>query len=70
MTCPVCGGSVTAVDTAHTCEETYRRRKCKECGHIFFTTESELKTSARDFRYHSVKRRKDWVAKQADNDKN
>lgn len=41
MTCPVCGGKTKVDETCTDGEEIYRRRACKECGHIFYTTEAE-----------------------------
>lgn len=41
MTCPVCGGKTTVIDSASDCESVYRRRKCIECAYKFITTESE-----------------------------
>lgn len=58
MNCPVCGGAVTVIDTARDCESIYRRRKCKTCDHVFYTTESELKTSDRDFHVQNAERRR------------
>ena len=53
MTCPVCAGKVIVEDSVTDCESVYRRRKCKECNYVFYTTESELKESDRDF--HELK---------------
>ena len=41
MTCPVCAGKTTVVDSASDCESVYRQRKCIECNHKFMTVESE-----------------------------
>ena len=41
MNCPVCGGSTGVKGSRRDCEGVYRYRKCKECGHTFFTTELE-----------------------------
>lgn len=41
MTCPVCGGKTTVIDTATDCECVYRERRCIECRHKFTTTEVE-----------------------------
>ena len=38
MKCP-CGGELRVNDTVTNGLRTYRRRKCKECGRIIFTTE-------------------------------
>lgn len=41
MRCPECGGKVTVSDTLHGLDnDTYRRRKCLECGYIFHTIET------------------------------
>ena len=40
MTCPKCGGRVTVKDVVQTSENhTYRKKKCNECGLIFYTSE-------------------------------
>lgn len=41
MTCPIYGGITTVFDTHKDYDAVYRRRKCKECGYYFFTTEVE-----------------------------
>jgi transcriptional regulator NrdR family protein len=54
MKCSKCSGKVKVLDTIHSAEnEIYRRRKCLECGRIFFSTEFEVETTA-DFldEYH------------------
>lgn len=48
MNCPVCNGETKVVDTRHTPKnETYRKRKCKKCGDIFFTLEFDVFASDR-----------------------
>ena len=44
MNCPNCGGKVGVVYTANVRpnNEIYRRRKCNECGHFFYTAEFEV----------------------------
>lgn len=43
MVCPECGGKVHAPDIVHTPDnETYRKRKCVDCGFIFYTVEYEV----------------------------
>lgn len=44
MKCPKCNGKVYVTDTTNNDEdhEIYRRRVCKECGKIFYTTEFEV----------------------------
>lgn len=41
MTCPECGGVSGVSYTISDCDGVYRRRKCKECNYIFYTTESD-----------------------------
>ena len=41
MTCPQCGGETTVFDSRKMCESVWRRRKCRECGYRFSTTEIE-----------------------------
>ena len=40
MNCPVCGEKTEVLDTVHLDQETYRRKRCKVCGEIFFTEET------------------------------
>ena len=61
MKCPKCGGKSYVTDTAQNTEtnETYRRRKCRECQHVFYTAEAEVRRD-KDFidawiRYRSGK---------------
>ena len=43
MICPKCGGPIKSTDSVHTEEnETYRRKKCKLCSHVFYTVEFEV----------------------------
>ena len=40
MKCPKCEARAQCIDTVQTRDnETYRKRKCLECGHIFYTAE-------------------------------
>lgn len=41
MTCPVCGGKSAVVDSRADCESVQRKRKCRKCGHVFYTSERE-----------------------------
>ena len=41
MTCPICGGDTLVTHSVSDCEGVYRKRTCKECGHIFNTSELE-----------------------------
>jgi transcriptional regulator NrdR family protein len=49
MNCLKCKGNAGVIDTLHYKGIIYRRRKCKECGHTFYTEErvSEDKTNIR-----------------------
>ena len=44
MHCPKCEGKVTVCDTVHVkkTNEIYRKRKCTDCGHTFFSVEYEV----------------------------
>lgn len=43
MTCPECGGKIRTLETAQIgTEETYRRKKCVDCGRTMFTIEFEV----------------------------
>ena len=47
MKCPECGGKTGVRDTRHFPDnETYRLRRCAECGHTFFTTEFAVELTA------------------------
>ena len=39
MNCPKCGGRLGVYDTNSFDSETARKRKCKQCGHICYTSE-------------------------------
>ena len=41
MDCPVCGGATTVKDSRGDCEAVYRRRRCLDCNHEFYTAEYE-----------------------------
>lgn len=60
MTCPICGGSNTVIGSKQECDAIHRRRRCDECGHIFYTEEYEARTSEnydRLMREYETKRR-------------
>ena len=43
MNCPKCDDTVLVIDTVNLpSNEIYRKRKCSECGHIFYTAEFEV----------------------------
>jgi transcriptional regulator NrdR family protein len=55
MNCPKCNcSSCTTIDTVQnrTDNEVYRKRKCRDCGHIFYTSEFEVE--------YSDQFKKDW----------
>lgn len=41
MLCPKCGGNTAVVDVCHNdrVNETYRKRRCKQCNQFFYTAE-------------------------------
>lgn len=40
MICPKCEGKVRVIDSVHTNDnEEYRKRRCLNCGHTFYTAE-------------------------------
>lgn len=41
MKCPKCKGGVKVEYTLSDVEGVYRKRRCLECGHIFYTSEVE-----------------------------
>ena len=49
MTCPVCGGAVHVLSCRSDDEVIVRRRECKDCCHVFYTTEYEAKDSFAEF---------------------
>lgn len=64
MTCPVCGGESRIYDTISDCEAVYRKRKCLDCNHVWFTDEYESDgeyyrkyTSARRLKYYHKQKR-------------
>lgn len=42
MTCPVCGAETKVMCCRKDCESVVRRRKCVECGYVFYTQELEV----------------------------
>ena len=55
MKCPDCGGEVKVIDSVFNIDqnEILRKRKCKDCDHIFYTIEFEIEydTNARETWY-------------------
>lgn len=39
MTCIKCGGNTKVIDSSYLVDSVTRKRKCKACGHVFFTEE-------------------------------
>ena len=55
INCPVCGGATAVTNNYSDSESVWRRRCCKECKHVFYTTEEELDSSKKNFlEYQSV----------------
>lgn len=50
MECPKCESDTYVIDSRKFAGTTYRRRKCKECGHKFYTSE-EILENEQDIRY-------------------
>lgn len=42
MNCPVCAGRLIVKLTRGDCERVVRQHKCRECGYVFFTVETEI----------------------------
>ena len=64
MKCPKCSGKSVVADVKHKSDETHRKKKCKDCGHVFYTLEIIADDGAE---YHAVnrefesKRYKKWL---------
>lgn len=60
MKCPKCKGIVKVIATVDvSCNEIYRERECRECGHKFYTAEFEVepnKRFRREWALYSFKR--------------
>jgi transcriptional regulator NrdR family protein len=41
MNCPKCSGRALVVDSVLAEEENYRKRRCLDCNHVFYTVEYE-----------------------------
>lgn len=50
MTCPVCGGAVRVIHCRSDCESVYRKRQCKNCDYVFYTTESESESARKEYK--------------------
>lgn len=42
MTCLYCGGSTKVIESRSSTEEVIRRRKCLDCGKLFYTAERDI----------------------------
>lgn len=42
MLCPECNGKLEVVETVKNLDYIYRRRRCKSCGQLIYTTEKEV----------------------------
>lgn len=65
MNCPICGGASGITVTRSDCEGVYRRRKCYECKHIFYTTEYESDGS----RLYEIEKERSKMRRVIKNDK-
>ena len=45
MFCPVCGEKTLIIGTKSDCESVYRKRRCAECKHTFYTEEYESESN-------------------------
>lgn len=65
MVCKKCGGGLWIIDNVHNLNnESYRRRKCKECGHIMYTIETEVEWDDIKYRWSLYHRRNVYKRKQ------
>ena len=39
MVCPKCSGKVGVIDNVNVVNDIYRKRRCVDCKHVFFTAE-------------------------------
>ena len=60
MICPNCGEKTKVVDSSKAPEETYRKRKCKACGHKFCTIEYEVEFD-QNFKNQWAKYNRAWI---------
>lgn len=56
MKCPECGGNVKVDETRSSDFENIRRRICRKCGNVFYTSEIEINKSTgasliREYKY-------------------
>jgi len=49
MTCPLCGGRTLVEGSRAECDQVVRQRRCTECYHIFYTSETEQRKSKEDY---------------------
>ena len=45
MTCPKCGSDTFVTYSIADGDSVYRKRKCKKCSHVFYTTEAVAEKS-------------------------
>lgn len=48
MTCPVCGGTNHVIGVKSDCESIHRKRRCDDCGYVFYTEEYESSSERYD----------------------
>ena len=57
--CPKCGEKTKVMDIVHGPDKTYRRRRCRVCGRIFYTLETPIEMTEKDhFWWHAWYRQK------------
>lgn len=56
--CPQCGGTTTVKYTVSDYTGTYRKRKCKNCGHVFVTHEFVNNTPAVRSKFNDLRNRR------------
>lgn len=63
MTCPNCNGKNKVIDSRSDEDTVYRKRKCDDCGHIFYTEEQMVLATdgfRNAWRAYRQKKRKRW----------
>ena len=55
MTCPVCESKTSVQDSRDFGDHIVRRRKCKSCGHAFYTEEIDSEVAEAEYlEYHRI----------------
>lgn len=56
MNCPVCGKTTTVKNSVKKSNQMLRIRRCLDCGHLFYTVETETKEAKFSFRLAEAER--------------